>query len=265
MNRAFSLVELAIVLVILGLITGGILSGKALIRGAGLKSIPQNLANYEKAVGLYRDTYKALPGDHARATQIWGSVGGGSAQCVTPITDVGTGTETCNGNGDGVIGGVAAAQRYENHRFWQHLSNAGMIEGRYTGVQGSGGLFHVVPGTNAPMTSLSRDSGYSYWNIGNITNTAHASNFVGDYSQMFQVGMKNSTNRTLVSLFRPKEVWSIDVKVDDGVPAYGKIRQYKGTYAIYGVNCTTSDDPDAAKYLMTSEVIGCSLIYLPTF
>jgi len=262
MNRAFSLVELAIVLVILGLITGGILSGKALIRGASLKSIPQSLANYEKAVGLYRDTYKALPGDHARATQIWGRVGGGSGQCATPATDIGTSTETCNGNGDGVIG--PAAERYELHRFWQHLSNAGMIEGRYTGVQGGGGLFNVVPGTNGPMTSLSRDSGYSFMNAGVITNPAMVGMFLGDYSRMFEVGMKTTALRTMGSLFRPKEVWSIDVKIDDGVPGYGKIRQYKSNYATYGVNCTTSADPDTAKYQITADAIGCSLIYLPT-
>ena len=71
---AFSLVELSIVLVILGLLVGGILSGQSLIRAATLRSFVKQHEQHYTAVMSFRDKYSQLPGDMNNATQFWGAV-----------------------------------------------------------------------------------------------------------------------------------------------------------------------------------------------
>ena len=72
-RSAFSLVELSIVLVILGLLTGGILSGQSLIRAAELRSVTTEYSRYTAATYSFRDKYFALPGDMSNAESFWGS------------------------------------------------------------------------------------------------------------------------------------------------------------------------------------------------
>ena len=71
-KKAFSLVELSIVLVILGLLVGGILSGQSLIRAAQLRSVTADYTRFVTAVNTFRDKYFALPGDMTNAQSVWG-------------------------------------------------------------------------------------------------------------------------------------------------------------------------------------------------
>ncbi|MFZ4541492.1 MAG: type II secretion system protein [Rickettsiales bacterium] len=127
-SSGFSLVELSIVLVILGLLVGGILSGQSLIRAAELRAVSTEYSRYVTAVQTFRDKYFQLPGDMNSATTFWGTAAVGAA-CATTI---GSGTQTCNGNGDGWLDN-GYVNSNENFRYWQHLANAGLIEGAYTG------------------------------------------------------------------------------------------------------------------------------------
>lgn len=87
-RSGFSLVELSIVLVILGLLTGGVLGGRALIRAAELRAITQEKEAFVTAVNTFRAKYNALPGDMRNATQFWGraDTGAFSGQCAAPNT-----------------------------------------------------------------------------------------------------------------------------------------------------------------------------------
>ncbi len=135
-HRGFSLVELSIVLVILGLITGGILSGKSLIRAAELRSVVTEYQHHLTAVSMFQDQYEAIPGDFNDATRFWGK---NNTSCAAH-TGTAASPGTCNGGGDGyvqqatVAGGISEAVG-----FWQHLANAGLIEGAYGIVVGGGG------------------------------------------------------------------------------------------------------------------------------
>ena len=80
MKRAFSLVELSIVLVILGLLVGGVLSGQSLIAAAALRSVTTQEARWVAATQTFRDKYFALPGDMNNATSFWGRMNG-NADC----------------------------------------------------------------------------------------------------------------------------------------------------------------------------------------
>ena len=81
--RAFSLVELSIVLVILGLLTGGILAGQSLIRAAELRAVTTEYQRYVAAVQTFRDKYMALPGDMPNAIAFWGAAHATPATCQT--------------------------------------------------------------------------------------------------------------------------------------------------------------------------------------
>lgn len=99
-QQGFSLVELSIVLVILGLLVGGVLGGQALIRASELRSVMAGRDTLVSAITIFKNKYNSFPGDLTNATAIWGAAHATPATC---ITTVGSGTQTCNGNGDGKI------------------------------------------------------------------------------------------------------------------------------------------------------------------
>jgi prepilin-type N-terminal cleavage/methylation domain-containing protein len=98
-QQGFTLVELAIVLVILGLLVGGVITGQNLIRAAELRSVTVEFAQYQSAVLQFRDRYRALPGDMNNATLFWGAAATCPPTSAAPLTT----QATCNGNGNGQI------------------------------------------------------------------------------------------------------------------------------------------------------------------
>jgi prepilin-type N-terminal cleavage/methylation domain-containing protein len=166
MRAGFSLIELSIVLVILGLLTGGILTGQNLIRAAELRSVTTEFQNYQTAVMTFRDKYFALPGDMPNATDFWGSAGGSGALGDGCEAGANSGTATCNSDGNGIVttrGTSADSEFNEPFMFWQHLVNAGLIEGSYTGKAGAGGVGHHVIGENAPASKFGSAGWTSSW------------------------------------------------------------------------------------------------------
>lgn len=105
-QQGFTLVEIAIVLVIIGLLLGGTLGGQQLIASAKVKSQIQQIQEITAAINTYRDKYGATPGDDANATTNTG---------VTTLT---------NGNSNGVFSG-----REGNQLVWEHLEAANLLSG----------------------------------------------------------------------------------------------------------------------------------------
>src|SRR5476651_1832312 len=83
-QTGFTLVEIAIVLVIIGLLLGGILKGQEMITQAKIKNVVNDFNGITAAMNSYQDRYRALPGDELNASARWttGSVvsGGGNGQ-----------------------------------------------------------------------------------------------------------------------------------------------------------------------------------------
>lgn len=138
----FTLIELSIVLVIIGLIIGGVLVGKDLIHAAELRTIISDKEKYITAVNTFRTKYGELPGDMRQATSIFGAVGGNSSDNFTDTCyntyDPNQTSLTCNGNGDGKIadcGGTNFWQllcgNLENTLIWEQLAKAELIQGTY--------------------------------------------------------------------------------------------------------------------------------------
>jgi prepilin-type N-terminal cleavage/methylation domain-containing protein len=211
-NKGFSLVELSIVLVILGLLTGGILGGQSLIRAAELRAVSTEYQRYKTAAATFRDKYFALPGDMTNAVSFWPTA--------------------TNGNGNGAFETAGAASGVgEVWGFWQQLSLAALIEGTYTGAAGSAGAFQAVIGTNAPRSRLNNGGWSAYTALSPTTQTALPAStgyFEGTYGNVLLIGAAAGIE-TIAPLFVPSEIWNIDTKMDDGKPSTGFIRVFESS------------------------------------
>lgn len=262
MRAAFSLVELSIVLVILGLLTGGILTGQSLIRAAELRSVATEFQAYQTAVMTFRDKYFALPGDMPNATDFWGAMTNCGA-----ASPSGTGTQTCNGDGDGIADEAgAASQTGELYNFWQQLANAGLVEGAYTGIAGSNSGRDIDLGINSPKSKLSA-AGWGLRHMDLATATLlNSFMFTLDYGNALFFGGEH-TAAPEVSVLTPEELWNIDTKIDDGLPAQGKLIARPSGLFSGTINCVNAANAAdyAATYKLDDSAIGCAIIFKKAF
>ncbi len=126
-EAGFTLVEIAIVLVIIGLLLGGILKGQEMITQAKIKNVINDFNGVTVAVTSYQDRYRALPGDDPNADTRW----------TTQAPAKGDGNGVIVGKYNAIVAGVAPAAAEESNLFWQHLRIAGFVPGITTGA-GSG-------------------------------------------------------------------------------------------------------------------------------
>lgn len=252
-SHGFSLVELSIVLVILGLLTGGILAGQSLIRAAEVRSVVSGFQRYHAAYFTFRDKYMGIPGDFTKATDFWSSAGGTGADSACYVAQTSTNT-TCNGNGDGQIVSITGQNHAERFLAWKHLANAGLVEGSYTGkTAGGNGTYVVTIAGNVPMTRMSN----GFYDLFFVAET-NANCYTA--SKLDANALTIYGNNSTFTILSPEEAWNIDTKLDDGSPVYGKIVSALSS-SPYSVNCTSSDTA-TATYILTNSNVGCYLSYL---
>ncbi len=131
-QSGFTLIEIAIVLVIIGLLLGGVLKGQELINSAKVKNIANDLNSVGAAVYTYQDRYKSLPGDDDAATARWSGAP--------------------NGNRNGQIDDA------ERRTFWRHLRLAGLIAGD---AAKDDPPFNAMNGVTAVVTSTGGAAGFT--------------------------------------------------------------------------------------------------------
>ena len=149
-NQAgFTLVEIAIVLVIIGLLLGGVLKGQELINSAKVKNFATDFRNIPLFIYGYQDKFRAMPGDDgAASTHV-----SGATIATTPAGTV----------GNGVINGAwnSTTATDETYLFWQHVRLAGLAAGStdltspdYLPKNADGGAIGITSGVNTPITTL---------------------------------------------------------------------------------------------------------------
>ncbi len=229
-NKAFTLIELSIVLVIISLIVGGIIGGKSLIRSAELQEIVSRFNGYRVAVNNFELQYDAIPGDMRDAQSYWTS-------CVD------NGLNTCNGNGDGYIPATPGA--YERYRSWQHLGLAELIVGSYDGA---------VSGTPTYGKTYPKgiSEGTSFYLQG-LMNTLYGRTGNGIHFTDINAG---GTTKTSIS---GRESKMIDRKMDDGKASTGRLLTWK---SIGGSGCVDGDYTDpSADFDLQSTAKTCYVSY----
>ena len=136
-SSGFTLIELAVVLVIIGLLMGGVVKGQQLIDAARVRNLISQLESHRSAILTFRDRYAALPGDFARAST---------------LLDAGA----ANGDGNGMID-----SNDERAAVWRHLALAGLIKGNFDGG-GTSSLWNNCPETSCPRNLFAGDILYNW-------------------------------------------------------------------------------------------------------
>jgi prepilin-type N-terminal cleavage/methylation domain-containing protein len=253
MKQGFSLLELAVVLVVIGLVTGGILEGRSLVRGAELRSISRQYTQFVAGATNFRDKYNALPGDMTDATTYWGD---NNTYC--PDGNPNGSPGTCNGNGNLQIDipAIGPPVTGEMFQFWNQLSLGGFIEGTYTGISLSNG------GASSSFVN-SPDSKFTNvgWSVNYRSNGDPAIFFATGSGNILQIGGNVGTSSFYSPFLQPSEAESVDRKMDDGMPSSGIVTGVTWS-ACTNANNNTSE---TATYLVSSSDTVCALVFPKPF
>ncbi len=155
-QSGFTLIEIAIVLVIIGLLLGGVLKGQELINSAKVKNLATDFKNIPVYVYGYQDKFKALPGDDSNG--VMHVTGGVSCACAPAVA-----AWQCN-VGNGIIDGnwQDATAASETYLFWQHVRLAGFAAGStdptvaaaYRPTNAMGGFIGITNNAQSPIATL---------------------------------------------------------------------------------------------------------------
>lgn len=185
MQKGLSLLEVTIVMVIIGLLIGGIMFGREMMRAADIRGMQNEVAKYSASITLFRGKMGSMPGDLKNASSYWPTA--------------------TNGDGNGKIGynnGLIAEEYYA----WHHLWLANLLSG--------GSYAYNGDPRNTPKSVLS----------GGYYRMPYQSNIYTTSGHMISINAMNTTTSTANKpILSPNEVKALDQKSDDGLADSGLI------------------------------------------
>lgn len=198
-QKGFTLVEMAIVLVIIGLLLGGVLKGQELIESSRIKNAANDINGVIAAYNGYVDRFRAVPGDDADA-----NIANRGAAWVNAVV----------GTGNGQLGSVNpfGGGADESTQFWVHVRSAGFIAGNST-----------LTGLQAlPTNAFSGLIGVT----GALIGATAATQIAAGIPKVCLSGVPGKSAR------------SLDVAMDDGVAATGIMRGFDGVAPLNPIGAT---------------------------
>ncbi len=215
LNRkyGFTLIELSIVLVIIGLIVGGIVAGRAMIENAKLRATISDIDKYKSATNAFRGKYNCYPGDCVNAI----SYGLGQAS--------GPGD---NGDGNGAIGPGQSAvlmnwsSAKESLNFWYHLQQAGLINATASGWLNSYSAADnsslLIPFSNhVPTINIGTNTVVMPYSFTSTIMNPAADLIMDNGFALIAPSAFSQTGYPLSAI----QAYGIDTKIDDGLPCAG--------------------------------------------
>lgn len=225
-ESGFTLIELSIVLVLIGLIIGGVLKGQELIRSTRLKMTVTQWDAVKAATNSFQDRFEALPGDYSdAATMVHVSAVAGDGSGVVGIGAAADAFAAPSGGGEWANG------TGEARSFWGHLFLARLL----SGVE-----------RNAGTDSYRLPS-----KVANGTFDIISGSFGGQQAHWLRL-QQGSSGTPAVNLLSGRDSAEIDRKYDDGNPATGSVQGN-------GVTGTSCRDTAGTAYT-GSDTVGCTLV-----
>jgi len=228
-EQGFTLVEIAIVLVIIGLLLGGILKGQELINSARVRNMADMNAGIQAAYFGFIDRYRRVPGD-------WDATGATTAIGVTI---------NGGGNNNGRIDNPVGNPWPEPNAAWEQLAKAGFIQGDYSGAT-------TEPSANGDDTPLN-----AFNNVVILGRTA-------DYED---TGTAATRLHLVLGRGVPVDITrELDVKLDDGRPTTGVLRLALETAPTFGFHAQTEsgcmDTSTPPEYDIAGDIQDCNTVFL---
>ncbi len=239
-TSGFSLVELSVVLVIMGLLLAAITGGSHLIHTAKLNQNISEINGYVTALNKFKDKYKAWPGDMPDAVSFWGTYNASTNP-----------NGTVNGDGNELIQNT----NIESPRAWQQLALSGLIAGRYTGVEASGPNSYLA-GVNAPSVSTRKGAFYLLVHMGAFDVLGNA----------MQLGANMNAGYPWGGALTASDAHLIDIKIDDGLPHKGILYTIRSDDFNSAGNCIDQgyavSSSTTVNYILTNPTEGvCRMLY----
>jgi prepilin-type N-terminal cleavage/methylation domain-containing protein len=215
-RSGFTLIELSIVLVIIGLIVGGILTGSTLISQASLRQAVSFHEKVRTAVATFKTRYNGLPGDLSSAK----AASFGLSNC----SDI-----TKCGNDNGVVAAPSLPSFYgEAILFWRHLAQAGLIASSVdptaaiNGVDGGPAAAPATPQELLRFVPLSPFGQAMFY----LSNPFNVNGRAGISIAVIGYPVALVTNNAEAAVLTPLEAYAIDSKIDDGKVTTGLVWSY---------------------------------------
>jgi prepilin-type N-terminal cleavage/methylation domain-containing protein len=226
-GHGFTMIEISIVLVIIGLIIGGILAGQSMIRAAQLRAQIKQIDAINAAVNTFQAKYNCLPGDCAIASTFFGQ-GWQYHNC--------GGSYWVNGDGNGQLGVDSRVDNiqmggynFEDTLFWDHLIAAGLFTSASPfSCQHLTGSFYGTAGRLDTLYIV-----VAYYD-GSKSLPVEPAGVPGHYYSLVRSGPTSQTGcywsgaGYVGEVLTPADAFAIDSKIDDGLPMSGAVTAAQG-------------------------------------